>query len=505
MQRTIALIAAFALIIAMGLNIALGLQNLQLHQQLAARAPVPSAQPNAAQADSAAQLAQQLERSEADRIKATRDATNLRGQLAQLQSAAQERDTLKQQLQSLQQENEQLRNQVGNLQTMNEISSQVVQVRDLAPLGSVPRQFMNYDQLRAYLTDELNQAFSPEAEQRQLAVLRALDMDSGNTDLRKAQIDDSVKNILGFYDHTTKQLVIVTDRPRMGIGDRVTYAHEFTHSLQDQHYNLGQLFARAAGNADYEEAVRALVEGDATLSMGLYARANLSQMDIATYQLEQIQSFDISGLFSTGGGPLVESAAAFPYTDGAAFADMLYQRGGWRALAQAFAKPPRSTEQVLHPQKYLVGDEPVAVRLPNLATRLGGSWRALAEDTLGELYLRIYLERYLPIDQAASGGMGWGGDRYQVLGDDQGRLALALQTAWDGPSDAQEFFDTYRAFVAARAGANATVLRDDQTHLRWQLADRQYYLGRAGNQILVLHAPDGATLDALLRQFQGFA
>lgn len=505
MQRTITLVAAFALIIAMGLNIALGLQNLQLRQQLAARAPAPTAQPAPTQVDAAAELKQRLERSEADRIKATRDATNLRSQLAQLQTAAQERDTLKQQLQSLQQENEQLRNQIGNIQTMNEISSQVVQVRDLTPLGSVPRQFMNHDQLRAYLTDELNQAFSPEAEQRQLAVLRALDMDSGNTDLRQAQIDDSVKNILGFYDHTTKQLVVITDRPRMGVGDRVTYAHEFTHSLQDQYYDLGQLFARAAGNADYEEAIRALVEGDATLSMGLYARANLSQMDIATYQLEQIQSFDIAGLVSTDGGPLVESAAAFPYTDGAAFADMLYQRGGWPALAQAFAKPPRSTEQVLHPQKYLVGDEPVAVRLPNLGTALGGSWRTLAEDTLGELYLRIYLDRYLPIDQAAGAGMGWGGDRYHVLGDDQGRLALALQTAWDSSNDAQEFFDAYRAFVATRVGANATVLRDDATHLRWQLADRQFYLSRAGNQILVLHAPDGATLDALLRSFQSFA
>ena len=93
----------------------------------------------------------------------------------------------------------------------------------------------------------------------------------------------------------------------------------FRYSLQDQHYDLGKLFGHAVGNADYEEAIRALVEGDATLSMSLYARTNLSAMEIASYQLEQLQTVDLSGILAGSGGPLVESAAAFPYTDGTNF------------------------------------------------------------------------------------------------------------------------------------------------------------------------------------------
>jgi hypothetical protein len=505
MQRIITLAAAVALLLAMALNIALGIQNIQLRDQVArALALAQSAQAARTPADDAAELRSQLARSEADRIKASRDAASLRSQIGPLQSAAQERDALKDQLQSLQQENTQLRNQVGNLQAMNDISGQVEKLRGLTPLAGVPRQFMNHDQLRAYLTQQYDKQLPPEAEQRQRAVLRALDMDSGSADLRKAQIDASVKNILGFYDHTTKHLVVVTDRPTMSVVDRVTYAHEFTHSLQDQHFDLGKLFARAAGDADYEEAIRALVEGDATLSMSLYARANLSAMDIASYQLEQLQTVDLSGILSGSGGPLVESAVAFPYTDGTNFVSLLYGQGGWPAVAQAFANPPRSTEQVLHPAKYVAGDEPVQVRLPNLGAALGGGWRMLAEDTLGELYMRIYLERYLNIDQAGAAALGWGGDRYQVLGDDQDHLALALQTDWDSPEDAQEFFDAYGVFVAGRAGGSPTVMRADAGRMRWQLADRQYYLGRSGNHVLVLHAPDGPTLDALLGQFQGF-
>jgi len=506
MQRLMTWTAVFVLIFAMVLNVVLFRQNRQIRQQLAA-APQQATQPTQAppsQSGDIADLKQQLDRSEKDRIKAAREAASLRTQLDQLKPAAQERDQLRQQVQSLSQQNQQLQSQVDNLQTMNTINGQVVQLRGLSAQHGVVRKFMDHQQLRAYFTEALAREFSVEDEQRQRAVLQALDMGDGGGDMRQAQIDGAVKSILGFYDHNTKQLVVVTDRPRMGVRDRVTYAHEFTHSLQDQHYDLSGLFARAAGNSDYEEAIRGLVEGDATLSMGLYARENLSAMDIATYKLEQAQELDLSGILTPGGGPLTESAAAFPYSDGTNFVYLLYNRGGWPAVARAFADPPRSTEQVLHPQAYLGGDEPLRIDMPNLGARIGGGWKVVTEDTLGELYTRIYLEGALRIDDAIQAGVGWGGDRYEVLSDGQGRLALALHSAWDSPWDAQEFFDAYSAYVAARGGGNPAVLQSDGQHMRWQIADRQFYLGRAGNQVLVLHAPDAATLDALIRQFPGF-
>ncbi|MEO7910309.1 MAG: hypothetical protein ABIV47_11730 [Roseiflexaceae bacterium] len=131
-------------------------------------------------------------------------------------------------------------------------------------------------------------------------------------------------------------------------------------------------------------------------------------------------------------------------------------------------------------------------------------WHSIAEDTLGELYLRIYLEHELNFAQAIPAAEGWGGDRYQVVGDTQGQLALVLQTAWDSPADAREFFDTYSTFVVALAGGNPQVLQADTTHMRWQLAGRQFYLSLAGAQVLALHAPDAATLDTLIAQFKGF-
>lgn len=495
MHRLALSLSTFAIIAVMLVNMALFYQNSQLRSQLAA--PRPTQAPTSPdQAAVLAELTTRLERAERDRAKAIGDANSLRSQADTLKAAAQERDTLRAELQSLRQQNDQLRAEAANLQTMNTIGGQVTPLRDLSLLSSVPRSFMSRGQLRDYFSELMAREWPADAEARERATLRALDMAGGEGDLRQAQIDSAARSILGFYDHDTKQLVVVTDRATMGVGDRVTYAHEYTHSLQDQHFGLAALFAQAAGNSDYALALRALVEGDATLTMGLYADAHLSELDRANYQLEQLQSIDLSGL-SFGGGPLVESAAYFPYREGASFVGTLYATGGWQAVDAAFSRPPRSTEQVLHPERYYAGDTPVVVQLPGY--QLAG-WRTLAEDTLGELYLRIYLERALTLDQAIAACDGWGGDRYLVLGDEQGRLALALQSSWDTPAAARRFYAAMGAFVAGLGGSGAALLDANASQQRWQLSGRQFYLRIAGSQVLVLHAPDSAALDALIRQ-----
>lgn len=497
MQRIVIAAVSLVIILAVAVNLLLFAQNQDLRRRLATQpSPVTPASDGKVE-----ELSAELERYQQITNKAVNEARGLREQNDKLNTAKTERDTLKTEVESLRQENSQLKNEVQNLQTMNTINGQVTTLRGLPPRSSVPRSFMNQSQLREYFTKSYDRTYSDEAEAADGAVLQALDMggQGASGDLRKQQIEALTKSVLGFYDQETKNLVVVTNRSQMGVGDRVTYAHEFTHSLQDQHYDLTKLFARAKGNSDYRMAIRALVEGDATVSMSLYAQEHLDAMDRANYKLEMFSQLDPYSMFS-GGGPLIESAAYFPYEEGAAFVGGLYSSGGYGQVDRAFADPPRSTEQVLHPEKYAIGEEPVALTLPNLAAALG--WKLVGEDTLGELSIRIYLEHALPFEVAIPAGEGWGGDRYQVLQSDKGQLALALRTAWDTPEDAQEFVDTYRQYVLAIGGGSVRELNSNGTTARWQLDGRQISLARSGNQVLVLHAPDGATLDKLTAQFQ---
>src|SRR5579859_144697 len=169
MQRILVVVLVIALVFATTLNVALLIQNNALHQQI--QANTNPGQPEPAQTADLNKLKQQLATAEQDRVKAIHDATSARAQLTQYQQTAQQRDSAESQVQSLQQENQDLHNQINNLQQMNQISSQVTQMRGLTAMRSVPREFMNQDQLRTYFTNMLNQSYSNAAMQREHATL----------------------------------------------------------------------------------------------------------------------------------------------------------------------------------------------------------------------------------------------------------------------------------------------------------------------------------------------
>jgi hypothetical protein len=131
----------------------------------------------------------------------------------------------------------------------------------------------------------------------------------------------------------------------------------------------------------------------------------------------------------------------FPYTNGVAFVQGLANKGGWAAVNEAYARPPDSTEQILHPEKYVAHEEPVDVSVPaDLAKRLGAGWTVDFQDTLGEFGLRTWLQLVGGLDQAAasSAADGWGGDRV-VLVSHGDAFAIAVETVWDTPDDAAAF------------------------------------------------------------------
>jgi hypothetical protein len=133
-------------------------------------------------------------------------------------------------------------------------------------------------------------------------------------------------------------------------------------------------------------------------------------------------------------------------------------RQPWSALNRLWERPPASTEQILHPEKYERGDAPddVGARLPS---RISPAWRTAFADTLGELGVRAFLRRAVDDYRAERAATGWGGDRailYRQEGaGDAGVPAdfVAWVTTWDGPTDAQDFAEQASVALAALAGA----------------------------------------------------
>src|SRR5205814_9775264 len=97
------------------------------------------------------------------------------------------------------------------------------------------------------------------------------------------------------------------------------------------------------------------------------------------------------------------------------FVATAYLDGGWPAVNAIWANPPTSTSQILHPEKYRAGQQPIRPDLPDLEAMLGSGWSEIDDDNLGELDLRTLIEQYVDRPTADRVMARWAGDHYKLL------------------------------------------------------------------------------------------
>ncbi len=229
----------------------------------------------------------------------------------------------------------------------------------------------------------------------------------------------------------------------------VLTAHELAHALQDQHFP-GSLSPK--GNDDQVLAMRALFEGDANLVTYEYLARLGKRSAEDLLSANAGLAFDHGawmGLYEVDTAPrYMRESYLMPYTSGVGFVRALRARGGWAAVDEAYAHPPTSTEQVLHPEKYLgERDVPQEVRIPDLSESFPDT-ELVREETLGEFGLRVLVHELEGEFLEAVHGTaceGWDGDRYRVLESKvNGSRVLIWASTWDSDEDAAEFFLRYR-------------------------------------------------------------
>ncbi len=373
------------------------------------------------------------------------------------------------------------------------VQANVAELRGLELLAPITPVVLTRDELRARIENEFATETTPEEAQADVLELSAFDFMARDYDLFAAQIALQSEGILGYYDPETAEFVVVNDGALLDPAAQWTHAHEFVHALQDQHYELDALSDDAL-DSEARAAVRALAEGEAELVQFLY----LNEGDYFTRdEAEAIMSAAEQGSPDLGDyPPVLINDLAFPYTSGVEFVLSFYREGGFEAIDAIWADPPRSTEHILHPDRYAAGDAPLAVTLPPLTDTLGAGWELLDEDIMGEFYLRQYLDQQLTgaaVDRAAT---GWGGDRYVVYWNEaEDALVMALRLVWDTPADALEFAEAFPAYPAALFAAEGEMQSNGSTC--WQGDDVICFLQVEGES-LVVRAPDVATAGTVM-------
>jgi len=227
--------------------------------------------------------------------------------------------------------------------------------------------------------------------------------------------------------------------------------HELTHALDDQHFDMKAQIATWGTNFDRALAYGALAEGDAE---SVETRFQFGE-GIAKQPIEGLRTMaeafadNIMKMKFGATPPAVVLAFKSQYVEGAIFAEVLRRsEKGEEAVNEAFRKPPASTEQVLHPEKFLSGEAPAALALPEPPEGA----RASVAVTLGELCTRIVLQsKGVEAKAAAEATAGWGGDTVALVAFPAGE-AVIWTTVWDSEIDAQQFLEALQKAFPARTG-----------------------------------------------------
>lgn len=276
------------------------------------------------------------------------------------------------------------------------------------------------------------------------------------TGLKATVLDALEEQAAGYYDPGREAFFVLGDMPRSFAPFIV--AHELTHALDDQYFDIDGMLDRAGGDDGRAGGVAAVVEGSGTLVMTIYIVQEIGEGRLTPEAAREYQESEVGQAKRLKATPqVVQRLLIGPYVLGINFllkgnlAAMPRVAAPKGDLERAFRDPPVSWEQVLHPEKYwdeVVRDVPRLVVIPDLSSTLGDGWALQGEGGLGEMILAILTdpdaEAFDPTSFQGpqrwtnAGAAGWGGDRWQLYrrGDD---TVTVLATLWDSDRDAREF------------------------------------------------------------------
>ena len=387
-----------------------------------------------------------------------------------------------------------------NEPTLTRIADEVIAWRELQPRAEVDFQLLTPAELKERLAQYYAEEYAPEDIEKMRQAYATLGLLNEDFDLAAALVDMQAESIAGFYTPEEKRLYIISETELVGTEQKITFAHEYTHALQDQHFGLARL-SDVEGNSDRALAARSLAEGDATLLMAVYAYENVTQAEWKwlAYRASRLEQEKVE----TAPQALGE-VSLFPYTYGTQFVLGLFFQGGWAAVDQAYSYPPQSTEQVMHLDKYIGRDGPQSVELPDLAASLGEGWEQLVRDVMGELVTMLYLGEYLEEEQAAQAAEGWDGDAYVILRNSQGQRLLAMRSVWDSAAEAQEFSAAFSDYVTRKYGGTLTPSAEKVERKWWDAPTVSVLSSQHGPETLIVVAPERGSAEKVLTQFSGF-
>ena len=317
----------------------------------------------------------------------------------------------------------------------------------------VPSAVLDKDQLRKFLDQRIDKVMKPSDLKAESLILRMLGLIPETFDLRQQTVDLLTEQAAAFYDYQRKKLFVLKgDNSEAAL---MALAHELGHALADQNFHLEKYIQQNNQSDDAATARMAVMEGQASWLMAawLHQRAGMSA-DVPRPILEMMSNSlepDAAQYPVYAQSPLyVRESLVFPYKGGMLFQDAIYRKLGKDGFAEVFRRAPVSTQQIIHPERYL---DRTAPKLPTLrGVPEEKQFRKLAQGTLGELDYRVLLTQYGDKELADSLAGSLTGSQFTLLEHKHENFpVLVWASNWSSPAEAGRFFEFYRKALRAKS------------------------------------------------------
>lgn len=339
--------------------------------------------------------------------------------------------------------------------TADEVLQQVSEITGLKLLTPLKKTLRSRDEIRAYVVREMDEEKKPAERYAEARSAEAFGLIPKGFDLDNFMIDLLTEQIAGLYDPKAREFYIADWIPPDD--QRMVMAHELTHALQDQHFQIEAWEKAARPNDDAELAREAVLEGSAMAAMIDYL---LKGTGHSVEDLPAIDPSVFAGDMSKSpklqeAPQFLKDAMIFPYFGGLTFSTAILKPNGWNGLSAVFAKPPISTQQIMHPALYKSGRTPASVTIPSFEKLLGPDWAKLDENVMGEFGWKEIVKQFLGEGRTTQLAAAWDGDRYVLYEHKQTKqLVLVARLHLDSEEHAGRFFEMYSDALEKKYGGH---------------------------------------------------
>ena len=381
------------------------------------------------------------------------------------------------------------------LSQADQILQQMSKMTGLPIRGTLKKQIVSRPEVNKLLTENLHRESTPHEMHVEEATLKAFGLIPRDFDYEKFLLNFYTEQAAGFYDPHTKTMYMADWIPANT--QEMVLAHELTHALQDQNFNLEQFMRAERANDDIESARQAVVEGYATAAMfqrvlGSVSLASLPSFDalVGPSVRQQMQGFPVFAKAPF----FLRMQALFPYIQGTSFIEKALQKGGWKSLNSLFISPPASTKDIFDPTAYFNHQPLAGIQFP-AQTPLDSTPGLTKFDanTVGELGFDAMLGQFLSEEKAQAVSSQWLADRYVVYENSaQQTYALVACSRWESSDAALEFFRDYHSLLIQKYPELSPDSRSTSDQLIGHTSSGKIILLRSGNEVRWAEGvPDG--------------